>query len=384
MKCWASRRNAAGMRGLLLLAAGTAAACTHPLSPHGPRAGVHQERAIRLTAVGDILLGDAAQPVLDREGYDFPFRALAKELTGSDLVFGNLEGPITESPTPLDRDKDYTYRCRPEAARALRAAHVDLVSLANNHALDYGDAGLADTIRHLDAAGVRHYGAGASRSEALAGSEVELSGLRIGFLGFFEKYGPYGKTYPHYFAAAAAPGVAELNEATLREAIAAMRPRVDVLIVCCHWGKNYADVTEKQRRFGRLAADLGADLVVGHHPHVAQGVELRHGVPILYSLGNFTFGSPGRFEKLAPTTSRSWLAHITVRDARIDAIDLVPLEVDNKVVRFQPRVADPADLAAMVAKLNEPFGTMLEIAGDRARLDVRAGARSAPTASGGK
>jgi poly-gamma-glutamate synthesis protein (capsule biosynthesis protein) len=130
-------------------------------------------------------------------------------------------------------------------------------------------------------------------------------------------------------------------------------------------------VTDVQRRFGRLAAELGADLVVGHHPHVAQGVEVHEGVPIVYSLGNFTFGTPGRFDKLDPELRRSWLARITVRDARVETIDLVPLEVDNDLVRYRPRIADADGLPAMVRRLNEPFGTELELRGDCARLDLR-------------
>jgi poly-gamma-glutamate synthesis protein (capsule biosynthesis protein) len=354
------------------LALGALLACAPASSSPARREGVHQERTLHLTAVGDILLGDSSRKVLEREGYDYPFRGLAPLLQRSDLVFANLEGPITKGTTPLDPKKDYVYRSDPAAAPALHAAHVELVTLANNHALDYGNDGLSDTIRHLDAAGVRHFGAGANRAEAIGGEIVELAGVRIGFLGFFERYGPYGTTYAGYFAGDHAPGVAELDERTLREAIAALRPRVDVLIVCCHWGKNYAAVTKTQQRYGHLAAELGADLVVGHHPHVAQGVEVHHGVPILYSVGNFTFGSKGRFDQLEPPLRHSWLAEITVNGGRIDAVDLIPLETDNHVVRYQPRVAEAGDLAAMVAKLNEPFATALTVEGGRAHLDLHA------------
>ena len=350
----------------------TGVACSPDRRAPPPQSGANQQRTVKLLAVGDILLGDASQARLDREGYDYPFRALAALLAGSDVVFGNLEGPITEQTKPLDGDKEYFYRSRPAAAAALGAAHVGLLNLANNHALDYGDAGLADTIRNLDAAGLRHFGAGSGRAEAIRGEVVELAGIRIGFLGFMEKYGPYGTTYPHYFAKGETPGVAELHERTLREAIGAMRPKVDVLIVSCHWGKNYAEVTKTQQRYGRLIAELGADLVIGHHPHVAQGLEVHAGVPIVYSLGNFTFGSKGRFDQLDPLLRRSWIAEITVRDRRVAAVDLIPLEVDNHVVHYQPRIAADADLAAMVAKLNQPFGTTMEISGQKAHLEVAA------------
>jgi poly-gamma-glutamate synthesis protein (capsule biosynthesis protein) len=346
------------------------AACSPASRAPSRREGARQERTIVLTAVGDILLGDSSQSRLDREGYDYPFRALAPLLARSDLVFGNLEGPITEQTKPLDPAKEYLYRSRPAAAAALGAAHVSLVNLANNHALDYGDDGLAETIRHLDGAGIRHFGAGSGRAAATRGEVVELAGIRIGFLGFMEKYGPYGTTYKNYFAKGESPGVAELHEKTMREAIAAMRPDVDVLIVSCHWGKNYGAVTKVQQRYGHLAAELGADVVIGHHPHVAQGVEVHEGVPIVYSLGNFTFGSKGRFDDLDPLLRKSWLAQITVDGGRVTTVDLVPLEVDNHVVHYQPRVAEEVDLAALITKLNEPFATKLECSGARARLVV--------------
>jgi poly-gamma-glutamate capsule biosynthesis protein CapA/YwtB (metallophosphatase superfamily) len=354
------------------LALSTVVACSHEGRAPAPQASAKQQHAVKLTAVGDILLGDASQSRLDREGWDYPFRALASLLESSDLVFGNLEGPITEQTKPLDGAKDYVYKSKPPAAAALGAAHVGLLNLANNHALDYGDAGLADTIRNLDAAGLRHFGAGKGRAEAIGGEIVELAGIKIGFLGFMEKYGPYGTTYSHYFAKGENPGVAELHERWLREAIGAMRPKVDVLIVSCHWGKNYAEVTKTQQRYGHLAAELGADLVIGHHPHVAQGLEVHDGVPIVYSLGNFTFGSKGRFDQLDPLLRRSWIAEITVSDRRVAAVDLIPLEVDNKVVHYQPRVASDVDLAAMIQKLNEPFGTAMEISGSKAHLEVAA------------
>lgn len=360
-------------RTALALALLVAAACSRGQgATDRPATAAAQQRPLHLIAAGDILIGDSSQSRLDKEGYDYPFRALAATLAQADLVFGNLEGPITEQTKPLDGGKEYYYRSRPPAAAALKAAHVGLVNLANNHSLDYGDEGLADTMRLLDAAGVRHFGAGKSKKEAIAGEVVELAGIRIGFLGFMEKYGPYGTTYPHWFAKGSSPGVAELHEKQMREAIGALRPKVDVLIVSCHWGKNYAEVTKTQQKYGHLAVELGADVVIGHHPHVAQGLELHQGVPIVYSVGNFTFGSKGRFDQLDPLLRKSWLADITVSGGKVTAVDLIPLEVDNHVVHYQPRIATDVDLADMVQKLNEPFGTTMEIAGTKAHLEVGA------------
>jgi poly-gamma-glutamate synthesis protein (capsule biosynthesis protein) len=359
----ARRAPPLGRAALALLAAALAAVC-------GPEAGERppgraQERPLHLVAVGDILLDDDARPLLDQHGYGFPFAHLAPLVAGHDLLVGNLEGPITEHAVPIDPTKRYIYRSAPAAALALRDLGFDLVSLANNHILDHGPVGLADTWRALDAAGIAHFGTGADEAAALAGRVVERAGIRIGFLGFMEPFAENARL--PWFASGSAPGAAALREPELRAALGRMRPQVDVLVVSCHWGQNYAPVTPEQERLGRLAAELGADLVLGHHPHVVQGLEIHRGVPIAYSLGNFTFGTRGRMHKVERPLRHGFVADATLVDSRVVQLDLVPIQVDNRKVGYQPRPAEPGALAAIRAQIARPGGAPLELAGDRLR-----------------
>jgi poly-gamma-glutamate synthesis protein (capsule biosynthesis protein) len=350
-----------------LLLAGAALATMILVIRPGP--GRPPPPTLHLVAVGDILLGDAAQRELDRKGYDFPFRRLRPYLRRADVLVGNLEGPITQAPTRLDPDKTWSYKCRPGAAAALERAGFHVLCLANNHAMDYGRKGLADTIRILKKNSIGHFGAGASYRQAVAGRVVKVGGIRFGFVGFYEATDPtLGRL--GWFARGRRPGVAPLNRQTVRSAIRRLRPRVEVLVVSFHWGRNYEPVTALQKRWGRRAAAFGADLVLGHHPHVAQGVEVHRGVPILYSLGNFTFLSRGRFRLVDPRWRYGWIADVAVRGGRVAGVDLIPIAVDHRVVHYRPRPAGHKALARLVPFVNREFGAPLEIRGDRAYLPV--------------
>jgi len=344
-----------------LLAIALAAGCDAGDGP--PRRA--QERPLHLFAVGDILLAEGVLPLLQQHGYGYPLVQLAPLVAGHDLLVGNLEGPITAHDVPLDPGKRYVHRAAQASALALRDFGFDLLGLANNHALDYGLAGLRDTWRALDAAGIAHFGAGADEAAALSGAVVERAGIRIGFLGFMERFPAYEPL--GWFAAGDAHGVAALDEATLGRALVRLRPEVDVLVVSFHWGETYAPVTPAQQRFGRLAVELGADLVLGHHPHVVQGVEIHRGVPIVYSLGNFSFGTRGRMHKVERALRHGFVADARLEGSRVVQLDLIPIHGDNRKQGFQPHPADPAALPAIRAAIARPGGAPLELAGDRLR-----------------
>jgi poly-gamma-glutamate synthesis protein (capsule biosynthesis protein) len=264
-----------------VLLAGTALALMLGVTRVSPRPA--PPRALHLVAVGDILLGDAAQKKLDRHGYDYPFHHLRAYLENADVVVGNLEGAITKHTVRLGPDKAWSYKSRPAAAAALKKVGFTALCLANNHAMDYGPRGLADTVGFLEKHGLGHFGAGASSRQAVAGRVVNVGDTRIGLLGFCEatdrRLWALG-----WFAEGARPGVAPMKREVVRKAIRQLRPKVDLLVVSFHWGRNYEPVTPLQKRWGRRAVDYGADLVLGHHPHIAQGAEVYRGVPILYSL----------------------------------------------------------------------------------------------------
>ena len=165
---------------------------------------------------------------------------------------------------------------------------MDLVTLANNHILDFGPEGITDSIKALDGAGIRHVGAGENREQAERLEILEVNGKRIGFLGTSRVY-----MSADWAAGPEHPGVfSTYDPARAVEAIKTARGQCDYLVVYVHWGvERETEPKDYQRAMGHQYIDAGADLVIGSHPHVLQPVEYYNGKPIVYSLGNFVFGS---------------------------------------------------------------------------------------------
>jgi Bacterial capsule synthesis protein PGA_cap len=240
-------------------------------------------KPIRIIAVGDLSLNGRYQGLLQRRGVEHPFQLVLPAWHGADLLLGNLESAVTTAPKAFW--PKLTLRSAPLAVAALRTAGFDCLTLANNHLMDYGPQGLADTQAALDAAGIRHAGAGKDAAAASAPVLLHRSGQTIGVLAFclVEQKSPL-------YAGPANPGVALFSVEEAVRSIQELRPRVDWLIVQVHWGVEMARLPAPEQRewAGRMAA-AGADLIVGHHPHVVQPCETIAGVPVYYSLGNFLF-----------------------------------------------------------------------------------------------
>lgn len=241
--------------------------------------------SVRLAFVGDVLLGSTVENLLKDHGYDYPYAHVSDLLGQADIAAANLETPVTRRGEP-EEGKMYVYRSHPDALPSFKEAGFDLVTLANNHILDYGVTGLSDTLKHLDEQGIHRVGAGMDEEEAYRPVIIEKNGIRTGFVGL-SRVVPKGewKAGPDH------PGVAETYgyERAL-EAIRKAREQADLVVVLVHWGD---ERQEKPNRHQIHAAhayiDAGADLVVGSHPHVLQGLEYYEGKWIAYSLGNFIF-----------------------------------------------------------------------------------------------
>ena len=207
---------------------------------------------------------------------------VAPYLRQADLVFANLEGPLTDLPTRIPRVN--ALHGSPEMAPVLRRAGFTVMSLANNHAIDYGRAGLRQTRELLLAAGITPVGAGATLREAEGGAVVNVRGVPVGFLAF------NGLPMASWVPDPGRESFLDLNEASLRRALPDLRRRCRLLVVSFHWGlEGRREVIPEQRRLAHLALDLGADLVVGHHSHVRAEVE-RYGQGLIaYGLGNLVF-----------------------------------------------------------------------------------------------
>jgi poly-gamma-glutamate capsule biosynthesis protein CapA/YwtB (metallophosphatase superfamily) len=286
---------------LVVVIAAVGAAATFFPSPRAPAEAPHvAEPAAPVTvlAVGDLLLGSSVKARILAEGADFPFRPAAELLRAADITFGNLECPLTEGgvPTPgksaesLRAKRNFLFRAPTQCAGGLADAGFDVVSLANNHAMDYSAEGLRDTLLSLEAAGVRSVGAGETMDAACAPVILTRGKSRVAFLGISD-------VLPAYSAAGQrTPGVAPARstaarprfETTVAAQLRDLRQRADFILVSVHWGKErWTRPTPRQVRLGRFLIDAGADGVIGHHPHVLQPIERYRGKPIAYSLGNF-------------------------------------------------------------------------------------------------
>lgn len=284
---------------------------------------------VRIAAVGDIMLGGKAAPFLERKGYDYPFAATAHFLRDADLAIGNLETPLTDRGSSLV-DKTYLFRNPPDkVAPALKSAGFDVVTLANNHSLDYGVEGLQDTFRALNNVGIKYVGAGMNLQEARQAVVLALpGGQTAGFLG-------YSNTFPEEFwATAASPGTAFGHVEHVRADIRALVNKgVDIIVVSFHWGRErQTELQPYQPLLAYAAIDAGADLIIGHHPHILQAVERYKDGLILYSLGNYTFTT------FSNAVQSSVVAEIIFCNAKVDQLKMTPININNFQVELQPVV----------------------------------------------
>jgi poly-gamma-glutamate capsule biosynthesis protein CapA/YwtB (metallophosphatase superfamily) len=242
---------------------------------------------VRLLAVGDIMLAGPMGDFMAKRGRGTPFAAMKPVFRRADIVFGNLECAVASGGQPIE--KKFQFRADPRRVSVLAESGFTVVSLANNHAWDYGRDALLETVRNVQRTGVRTVGAGANRAEAHRLQIFVRHGVRVGFLAYL---GLLPALVPE---SDSAPCLAMAGDAVIRREVRAARGQVDVLIISLHAGKEGAPTpTPIQRNFARIAIDAGADMVIGHHPHVRQALVRYHRGIICYSLGNFVFSTTGR------------------------------------------------------------------------------------------
>ncbi len=249
-----------------------------------------EDDVFELVAVGDISLARGVNVDLYTGRSESPLRYVAPLISRAAVAFGNLESPLTKraprAPTKGPRGGSIYLKGNPDYAFLLTEAGFDVLSLANNHIMDYGPQGLDDTIYYLDQEEIKHCGAGENLARASAPAEVDLDGYIIRFIAFS------GVEPASYFAGPGKPGAAALTESAVVSAIGRAKKDANLVVVSLHWGEeSMAYPSSEQRRLARRFADAGADLILGHHPHVVQGVESYGSSVIAYSLGNFLFDS---------------------------------------------------------------------------------------------
>lgn len=279
---------------------------------------VLREPPFSVIVAGDIMLGGRGKSSVAEHGPDYPFAAVLPLLRQSPIVVGNLEGPFAEKAHKLRRN--FSYRVAPSLASALTRAGINVLTLANNHLLDCGRSGVLETLETLAREGLAPLGAGANEENAHRPVIRQAGRWSVGLLGYYWNR--------RTAATVDKPGSAMDPPEALEADIRALRNRVDRIVVIFHWGVPYLrEPSAEDRAKARLAIDLGADAVAGHHPHVIQPFEIYRGRPIFFSVGNFAFGSGNslaegllvgiRFEE-ASTTVSAYPLYVKNRDPRVN------------------------------------------------------------------
>lgn len=282
-----------------------------------------QEDSLVFMATGDILLGGPVQKEIDIHGYDYLLSGVAPVLRSGDLVLANLEGPVAASGHPVK--KRFRFRMAPDALAALREAGVNMVTLANNHTLDYGRVALADTFENLRCQGIDYMGAGHNEKEANQPLIINKNNLRIGFLAY-TVFPTYGVSHDPRRVSVARP----LKQSLVRQRIKQLKSQVDLVIVSFHWGWEFhTKPSVLQRQWAHIAINAGADLILGHHPHVLQTRERYKGKLIVYSLGNFVF------YMTEPETCKSTIFKCRLTKNGAEDVEFIPVNIRN----YRPELA---------------------------------------------
>ncbi|HLY61361.1 MAG TPA: CapA family protein [Terriglobia bacterium] len=282
-----------------------------------------------LLFVGDVMLsrsvGAKMKAVRD---WNYPFEKIADTLRGADLTYANLECPVSD--TGADQHHLYSFRADPLVIDGLKFAGFSVLGVANNHMYDWGRPALLDTVHRLRVAGLHPVGAGANELEAHYPVIVNMKGVRVAFLAYV------GIPPEEATADADQPGVAWLEGDRVMSDIRFARPLADVLIVCLHWGTEYAPRPDwKQVELAHQMIDAGADLVVGGHPHVVQPCEFYHGRWIAYSLGNFIF------DQRWPSTHHGLMLRVTLTGKQVTDATPIPITIDSGFQAFLTPPAPP-------------------------------------------
>lgn len=309
---------------------------------------VHSEAEFTLTAIGDCTLGDdvnfnpsnSFSTVYSMYGYDYFFKNVKSILAADDLTFANFEGTLTTS--DAREGKEYAFKGAPEYTAILKDGSIEAVTLANNHSSDYGPQSLADTKQYLSDAGIAY----------CTGEEIiykEVNGIKVALIGIY----------------VLDTGIEKASQ--VESALSTAKQHgADVIVVGFHWGSersNYPD--ETQQSLAHTAIDCGADLVVGHHPHVLQGIEQYQGKYIVYSLGNFCFGGNSNPSDTDTMIFQQTFSVNEGGEVTGSSINIIPCSITSQYGwnNYQPTPQEGTEAERIMGRINEysaQFGLTFE------------------------
>ncbi len=313
-----------------------------------------ETKPITMTAVGDINFNSIEGLIL--KNFEYPWKGCTDVLNNANILVGNLEVPLSNRGSEYTK-KTWILRADPRTIGALTKAGFDVLTLANNHIMDYGPIALQDTFAALDNAKIARTGAGMNLNEARQPAMFTTpDGTKFAFLS-------YSLTYPEIFwANSSRPGTPYGDPAVFVPDIKKAKSLVDHVVVSFHWSDELQYYPSAyQKNYGRLCIDAGASVVLGHHPHVLQGIEIYKNRLIAYSLGNFVFGSYSKRVK------DSIILEIDCAKDRLLQAKIYPINVLNPEVQFQPRLHRGADAQRVLNDMRTysgQFKTIIDSQGD--------------------
>ncbi len=314
-----------------------------------------------LAAVGDLSFSGIDGIIL--KDLEYPWGGVKEILQTATILMGNQEIPLSTRGSIYTKKK-WLLRAHPDTAKSLAAAGFDIVTLANNHILDYGPIALQDTMAALDSVNIAHTGAGMNLDEARKPVIMTTpEGIKFAFLA-------YSLVYPELFwASKSRPGTPYGSPEYFIPDIKKAKTMADHVIVSFHWSAELLFYPKDYQKInGRKCIDAGASIVIGHHPHVLQGIEVYKNGLIAYSLGNFVFGS----------------RHAHLKDSIILALEydhagfiqakIYPINVNNLEVEYRPQFRRGADAERVLNDLrtySKQFGTEIESQGEIGIINIR-------------
>ncbi len=296
------------------------------VSPDELDASLRRRRAhYDLVAVGDVMTGMRMRHRIRRFGTRYVFAWTAPILERAAVAVGNQEGPFAEDASLEETTRNFAYKVDPQSAVVLRQGGFTAMSIANNHIMDCGPTGVAETLDALETWGLAAVGGGRAEATAHEPAIFETRGGRLGVVGYYWNR--------RTAARGDAPGSARDLPDLVERDLARLRPLVDRIAVTVHWGAPYErEPSPEDREKARHFIDCGADIVIGHHPHIIQPLEIYRGRPIFYSVGNFAFGSGN-------SRAESLLIGARFAPDGIE-VDIFPVYVQNRDPRldYQPKI----------------------------------------------
>ncbi len=308
--------------------------------------------------LGDVMIGRLVNHIIKEKGYSYPWGNSLSLLAQVDLRIINLETTLTTH--TKKNPKVFNFSALPDRVKTLQHAHIDVVNLANNHILDFQEEGLVQTIATLDCVGIQHVGAGANIQKASKPVIITKNGIKVGIIG-------YTDNEPTWKATESTSGVNYIRVGdvdSIKNQIAALRKRVDIVIITSHWGPNMRQVPSSDFiEFAHAIIDSGADIIHGHSSHVFQGIEIYKNKIIMYDTGDF-IDDYAVDQQLR--NDQSLFFEITVtKNGPISAV-LTPVVIKNMQVNIAEDT-EKKEIIDHMQQLSEQFNTTIS---DNGTIDV--------------